>query len=148
MDNAEEFWKSKRILVVDDFEMVRNLVKKALRDLKCEHISEAENGAIALKMMMTAAEAGEPFDLVMSDWGMPILNGMDFFKKIKTTELIKKTPFIMFMAESDSQSVMKAVNEGIKHFMIKPVLKPKLVAKLQEVRADLELEEKKRKFGV
>lgn len=147
MEN-ESFWKDKKILVVDDFEMVRNLVMKSLREVECGQIDEAENGAVAFKKLMDAAESGKPYDLVFSDWVMPILNGMEFYEKMRKTEKVKDTPFVMFTAESDQSSVMAAVKAGIKHFMVKPVLKPKLVAKLKEIEGDLSLEDKKRKFNV
>jgi len=145
---GDSFWKDKKIIVVDDFEMVRNLVMRALRELHCGQIDEAENGAIALKMVTDAAEAGQPYDLIFSDWVMPILNGMEFYEKIKSMEKTKGTPFVMFTAESDQTSVMMAVKAGIKHFMVKPVLKPKLIAKLKEIEGDLNLEAKKRQFNV
>jgi YesN/AraC family two-component response regulator len=146
--NGGAFWKGKKVLIVDDFEMVRSLVGRSMRQLQCERIDQAENGAEAFRKLVDAAAAGDPFDLVFSDWVMPVLDGLELFKKIRKEESIQHTPFVMFTVESDQQSVMTAVKTGIKHFMVKPVLMPKLVEKLKEVEAEIALEVKKRKYNV
>lgn len=147
-EKVESFWKDKKILIVDDFEMARTLVGLAMRQLHCGRIDQAENGAEAFKKLIAAAESGEPFDLVFADWVMPILDGLELYRKIRRDERVDTTPFIMFTVESDPQSVMTAVKAGIKHFMVKPVLIPKLVEKLKEVEAEIALEAKKRKYNV
>ena len=147
-DDQNGFWKDRKILIVDDFEMVRSMVGRAMRDLQCSRIDEAENGAIAFKKLCDASDAGEPYDLVFSDWVMPVLNGLELFEKIRKDDKLATTPFVMFTVEADQKSVMLAVKTGIKHFMIKPVLKPKLVEKLKEIETELSLEAKKRKYNV
>lgn len=147
-ENSEQFWKNKKVLVVDDFEMVRNLVTKAMKELEVGEIVQAENGEAALQKLMEAHGQGKPFDLVFSDWMMPVLDGLELFKKIRKDPQLGHLPFVMFTVESDQQSVVKAIETGIRHFMVKPVLKPKLVEKLKQIEAEIITDEKKRKYNV
>ncbi len=148
MEDQEFYWKNKRILVVDDFEMVRAMVSKAMRKLQCESIDQAENGKEAFEKIIEQIERGEPYDLIFSDWVMPILDGIGLFKKIRENQSSKNLPFVLFTVEADQASVMLAAKVGINHFMVKPVLLPKLVEKLKEIEAEIALGEKKRKFNV
>jgi two-component system chemotaxis response regulator CheY len=146
--DSSGFWKNRKVLVVDDFEMVRSMVTRAMKDLQCQKIDEAENGEVAYKKLIEASNKGEPYDLVFSDWVMPVMTGMELFDRIKEDPTLNGTPFVMFTVEADQKSVLLAVQKGIKHFMVKPVLKPKLAEKLREIEGELEVLSKKRKFNV
>lgn len=147
-EGGESFWKNKKVLIVDDFEMVRNLVSKAMRELQVGEIVQAENGEAAYQKLIEAVGSGAPFDLVFSDWVMPVMDGLQLFEKIRGESKLAHLPFVMFTVESDQQSVVKAIQTGIRHFMVKPVLKPKLVEKLKQIEDEIAMEAKKRKYNV
>ena len=97
-----------KVLVVDDFATMRKIVKNVLRQISIENVVEAENGKHALTVLQT-----EPVDLIISDWMMPEMTGIEFLKVCKGDEEKKKIPFIMVTAEGQKDSVMEAIKSGV-----------------------------------
>jgi len=122
-----EMDKSMRILVVDDFSTMRRIVRGILRQLGFENIVEAENGAEAFKAVQDGG-----IDFVVSDWNMPVMNGLDLLKNIRAEESIKNTPLLMVTAEALKENVVMAISAGANNYVVKPftpdVLEEKMTA--------------------
>jgi two-component system chemotaxis response regulator CheY len=122
-----EMDKSMRILVVDDFSTMRRIVRGILRQLGFENIVEAENGAEAFKAVQDGG-----IDFVVSDWNMPVMNGLDLLKNIRAEESIKNTPLLMVTTEALKENVVMAISAGANNYVVKPftpdVLEEKMTA--------------------
>lgn len=116
------------ILIVDDFESMRRIVKGTLKSLGFSNFIEAEDGVIALKKLEK-----EKIDLIISDWIMPNMNGLDFLKAVKGSGKFKKIPFIMVTAEGQRANVLEAINAGVNNYIVKPFTSETLLDKLQKV---------------
>ena len=122
-----EMDKNMRILVVDDFSTMRRIVRGILRQLGFENIVEAENGTEAFKAVQDGG-----IDFVVSDWNMPVMNGLDLLKNIRAEESIKNTPLLMVTAEALKENVVMAISAGANNYVVKPftpdVLEEKMTA--------------------
>lgn len=120
------FTKETKILVVDDMMTVRKLVRMALKDNGFSNIVEAQNGNEAWQMLTKEKDYG----LVISDWNMPELKGIDLLKKVRETPEIEKLPFIMLTAESESSQVLLAVQYKVSSYLVKPFTAAQVLEKL------------------
>src|SRR4051812_24637022 len=100
--------KGLRILLVDDFEMVRVLLRNALNDLGYENIEEAEDGRVALTKIREGHAAGNPFNLVFCDWNMPEVSGFEVLESCRSDAKFKNLPIVMVTAEAEQESIVKA----------------------------------------
>lgn len=116
------------ILIVDDFASMRRIVKGTLKSIGFNNFIEAEDGVIALKMLEK-----EKIDLIISDWIMPNMNGLEFLKAVKGNEKFKKIPFVMVTAEGQKGNVLEAINAGVNNYIVKPFTPETLQAKLKKV---------------
>jgi two-component system chemotaxis response regulator CheY len=117
------------ILIVDDFESMRRIVKGTLKSIGFSNFIEAEDGVIAMKKLEK-----EKVDLIISDWIMPNMDGLDFLKAVKGNEKFKRIPFIMVTAEGQKGNVLEAINAGVNNYIVKPFTSETLQTKLQKVR--------------
>jgi two-component system chemotaxis response regulator CheY len=126
------FPNTTKILVVDDMLTMRKLVIRCLRELGFANITEADDGETAWPQLETAAKGGLPFQLVISDWNMPKLPGIELLKKVRGSDATKGVPFIFITAEAEMGQVMDAIKSGASSYITKPftpaTLKEKLVA--------------------
>jgi two-component system, chemotaxis family, chemotaxis protein CheY len=116
------------ILIVDDFASMRRIVKGTLKTIGFSNFIEAEDGVIALKTLEK-----EKVDLIISDWIMPNMNGLEFLKAAKGDNRFKKIPFIMVTAEGQKGNVLEAINAGVNNYIVKPFTPETLQTKLQKV---------------
>lgn len=116
------------ILVVDDFSTMRRIVKTALRQLGFENVTEAEDGVAALQRLKAA-----PFELIISDWNMPNMMGIDLLKAVRADENFKKIPFVMVTAEAQQENVIEAAKAGVTNYIVKPFTTEALQQKLEAV---------------
>lgn len=121
------------IIVVDDSSAVRSLVKEQLGGLGFKNIIEAENGKAALERMEAADKQGIGFDLVISDWNMPEMNGIDFLLSLKKHAKFMTIPFLMITSESETENVIKAIVLGVTDFIVKPFDEGDLSEKLVSI---------------
>lgn len=119
-----------RVLVVDDFATMRKIVKNVLKQISIENVVEAENGKHALNVLKN-----EEVDLIISDWMMPEMTGIEFLKVCKDDEVKKKIPFIMVTAEGQKDSVMEAIKSGVDNYIVKPFTPEKLKDAIDKARA-------------
>ncbi|MEO5666469.1 MAG: response regulator [Bdellovibrionota bacterium] len=119
-----------RILLIDDVETDRIVEKAMLVSLGITNVDEAENGAIARFKIENAINASSPYDLILSDWNMPMLNGIELAKILKKDDAMKNTPFILLTGIADEHKVHLALKIGVSDYVLKPVQKEILKEKL------------------
>ncbi len=117
--------KDKKILVVDDGEPTRVLLKELLSKLGALNTVEAENGNDAFRLL-----SAEKFDLVLCDWNMPEMSGLDLLKKMREAETQRKIPFLMITGDPTSERVSEALEAGAWNFLAKPLDIKDLTSKL------------------
>jgi two-component system chemotaxis response regulator CheY len=118
-----------RVLVVDDSGTMRRIVAKCLNQMGAAKIAEAADGIEALGRMR-----GEgPFDLVLTDWNMPVMNGMEFLKQVKADTALKDVPVVMVTTEAERTNVLEAIKAGAKNYVVKPFTLETLKAKIDQV---------------
>jgi two-component system chemotaxis response regulator CheY len=127
MDIAKEVLQNK-ILIVDDVLSMRRLTKEILRDVGFTHIFDAPDGQEALKLMRRIK-----VNLVVCDWNMPVMSGIDFFKAVQEDPKLAKTPFIMLTSSSEITKVKEAIEAGITAYMIKPYKPVDLLKKINSL---------------
>ena len=98
-----------KVLVVDDFATMRRIIKGVLKQLGFDNIVEAEDGSIALDSLKK-----EEIGLIVSDWNMPKMTGLDLLKAVRGDDGLKGIPFIMVTAEGLKENVLEAVKDGQK----------------------------------
>ena len=122
--------KKMPILIVDDFATMRKIVKKALKDLGFENVTEAEDGAIALSKL-----DGGNFSFIISDWNMPNMMGIDLLKAVRGNEQTKTIPFLMITAEAQKDNLVEAAKAGVSNYMMKPFTSESLQQKIEAIFA-------------
>lgn len=121
--------KAMRILVVDDFAAMRQLVKKSLQQLGFENVSEAAGAVDAVKKM----ESGEKFDFIISDWNMPNMTGLELLTYVRSGDGMKKVPFLMITAEAQKENIIQAAKAGVSQYIVKPFTAESLQQKLETI---------------
>lgn len=125
--------KPLKILLVDDFEMIRSLLKQALKQLGYTDLTEAVDGMDAIEKINKASDSGQPFDLVFLDWNMPKMTGIEVVQKCKSEDKHKNLPFIMITAEREQKSVVTALKAGVSDYVIKPFSPRQLSSKIERI---------------
>ncbi len=119
---------SLRILVVDDFATMRRIVKNILKKLGFKNIIEADDGTTALEELKKG-----PIDVIISDWNMPQMTGLEFLKTVRGSEEFKAIPFLMVTAEAQKQNVIEAVQAGVSNYVVKPFTAEQIEDKLKKI---------------
>lgn len=104
-----------KVLIVDDFATMRRIVKNILKQIGFTNIFEAEDGKSALKMLQS-----DKFDLVMCDWNMPEMPGIELLNRIRADEQLKEILFVMVTAEAEKENILNAVKAGVNSYIVKP----------------------------
>ncbi len=117
------------VLIVDDFSTMRKIIKNVLKQIGIESVIEAENGKMALELLKK-----EQIDLIISDWIMPEMTGIDFLKACKSEEHTKKIPFIMVTAEAQKGNIMEAIKSGVDNYIVKPFTPEKLQTAIEKAK--------------
>ena len=120
--------RNMRILVVDDAQTMRRIIVNLLRQLGFTNMTEADDGTTAWERLN-----GEHIDLIISDWNMPKMTGIDLLKKVRESEKYKLTPFIMVTAEGKRENVVAAVQAGVSNYIVKPFNAATLKEKMTKV---------------
>lgn len=107
--------KSAAILIVDDYLLIRTAVRQVLAELGFMNVFQADNGKTAQDLMLK-----QTIDVVIGDWGMPVMNGIDLLKWMRREQRYASTPFMMLTAEANPASVRTALLAGVNAYMIKP----------------------------
>ena len=106
-----------KILVVDDSSTMRRIITNVVLQLgyKNNNIMEAENGERAWELLNN-----EEIDLVLTDWNMPVMSGLDLVKNIRGADSFKKLPIIMITTEGGKAEVITALKAGVNNYIVKP----------------------------
>jgi two-component system chemotaxis response regulator CheY len=116
-------------MVVDDSQIMRNIVKNTFSNLKipCQYI-DAPDGEAAFQHLRDAK-----VDLILLDWNMPRLSGIDFLKKVRAMDEYKDLPIIMVTSEAARLNVIEALKSGATDYIIKPVNEKIFLEKLAKI---------------
>ena len=124
MDIAKEVLQN-NILIVDDVLSMRRLTKEILRDAGFTFVFEAQDGQEALILMRKIK-----VNLVICDWNMPVMSGIEYFKALQTDSKLAKTPFILLTSSSEITKVKEAIEVGITSYVVKPYKPADLMKKI------------------
>ena len=117
-----------KVLVVDDFATMRRIVKGVLKQLGFKDVIEADDGTTALDELKK-----ENIGLIVSDWNMPKMTGLELLKKVRQDDELKSIPFIMVTAEGQKENIIEAVKAGVSNYIVKPFTPETLSEKLEKV---------------
>ncbi|UCD91288.1 MAG: chemotaxis response regulator CheY [Desulfobacterales bacterium] len=117
-----------KVLIVDDFATMRRILRNILKQIGFTNISEADDGKSALKVLKK-----EKFDLILCDWNMPEMQGIDLLKEIRSDDELKDLPFIMVTAEAQKDNIVEAVKAGVSNYIVKPFTAETVSEKLNKV---------------
>lgn len=119
-----------KILVVDDFETMRRIIRRTLRGLGFQNISEADNARAALQKLHH-----ERFDFVITEWTLPGMSGLELLQAIRADESLRHIPVLMVTAEASKEYVVQAARAGVNGYIVKP-FKPEIMrGKIEEIFA-------------
>ncbi|HEV7778743.1 MAG TPA: chemotaxis response regulator CheY [Luteibacter sp.] len=122
--------KNMKILVVDDFSTMRRIVRNLLVELGFTNtlIQEAEDGNAALALLRSA-----PIDLVVTDWNMPNMTGIELLRAIRADAALKAMPVLMVTAENNRDQIIAAAQSGVNGYIVKPFTAVTLREKLDKI---------------
>ena len=121
-------YDGKKVLVVDNSSVMRQIIKKNLKELGFGDITDAEDGASGLKKLGEGS-----IDLVVSDWNMPKMTGIEFLKAVRADGKLKDTAFIMVTSEADKAKIVEAVEAGVSQYIVKPFNANQLEEKVKAI---------------
>ncbi|WP_413293463.1 response regulator [Bdellovibrio sp. HCB185ZH] len=99
---------------------IRDLVKNTLKAMGFKNIQEAGDGEEGLKVLMQSNNPGSSIQLVISDWNMPKMKGLDLLKHVRATSEWQNLPFVLLTSESERDQVTEAVLAGVSQYIVKP----------------------------
>ena len=118
--------KNMAILIVDDYKTMLRIIRNLLKQLGFENVDEAIDGSSALQSLRD-----KEYGLVISDWNMEPMTGLQLLREVRADGKLKHIPFIMVTAESKTENVIAAKEAGVTNYIVKPfnaeTLKQKLV---------------------
>lgn len=117
-----------KFLVVDDFSTMRRIVRSLLKELGYPNVDEAEDGQMALTKLHHGG-----YDFVISDWNMPVMDGLALLKAIRADESLKKLPVLMVTAEAKKENIIAAAGAGASGYVVKPFTAATLDEKLNKI---------------
>jgi two-component system chemotaxis response regulator CheY len=120
--------KNMRAFIVDDYTTMLRILRNLLRQLEIHNVEEANDGETALKMM----QKSQP-DLIISDWNMVPMTGLELLRKVRADTRLRHIPFIMVTAESKTENVVTAKQSGVSNYIVKPFNAETLRAKIASV---------------
>ncbi|WP_431284050.1 chemotaxis response regulator CheY [Humitalea sp. 24SJ18S-53] len=120
--------KTMNVLIVDDYKTMLRIIRNLLKQLDFNNVDEASDGAEALSKL----RAGN-FGLVISDWNMAPMTGLDLLKEVRADQRLARMPFIMITAESKTENVIAAKAAGVSNYIVKPFNAETLREKIEKV---------------
>ncbi len=120
-----------KVLVVDDYKTMVRIIRNLLKQLNFNNVDEASDGSSALRKLRE-----RKFDLVISDWNMEPMTGLQLLKEVRSDDKLKDIPFIMVTAESKTENVIATKQAGVSNYIVKPFNAATLKAKLTGILGD------------
>ncbi|MDH3336091.1 MAG: response regulator [Rhodospirillaceae bacterium] len=123
---------SMKVLIVDDYKTMLRIMRNLLKQLGFENVEEAIDGTSALDIL----KEDPKFGLIISDWNMEPMTGIELLRNVRSSDALKAIPFIMVTAESKSENVIAAKEAGVSNYIVKPFNADTLKAKMVSVLGD------------
>jgi len=120
--------KSMHVLIVDDYKTMLRIIRNLLKQIDFNNVEEAADGSEALSKLRAGS-----FGLVISDWNMAPMTGLQLLQEVRADNWLKTTPFIMITAESKTENVVAAKQAGVSNYIVKPFNAETLRDKIEKV---------------
>ena len=120
--------KSINVLIVDDYKTMLRIIRNLLKQIEFNNVEEATDGAEALAKLRSGN-----FGLVISDWNMVPMTGLQLLQEVRADARLKAMPFIMVTAESKVENVVAAKQAGVSNYIVKPFNAETLRDKIEKV---------------
>ena len=120
--------KNMNILIVDDYKTMLRIIKNLLKQLGFDNVDEALDGSQALQTFQ-----GKEYGLIISDWNMEPMSGLELLKQVRGGTRNANVPFIMVTAESKTENVIAAKQAGVSNYIVKPFDAETLKQKISSV---------------
>ena len=117
-----------KILIANNFPEIIMIIRNILRKIGFTNIKEANSGKTVLRVLKR-----EKYDLILCDWDMPDMSGMEVLKKIRSDDESKDIPFIMVMAEAQKDNILESVEAGVNSIIVKPFSAETVSVKLNKI---------------
>jgi len=117
-----------KFLIVDDFQSMLMITDNLLRQMGFKNIDHAENGQKALEKLKW-----QKYDVVLSDWNMAPMSGLDLLLEVRGNDTLRKLPFILITAESKPENIIAAKKAGVTNYLVKPLSADALKSKLSPI---------------
>lgn len=137
MTDPGQLLKKVNILTVDDMEAIRSMIKAVLRNMGAENVDVAINGEAAWKTINN-----KRIDLIICDWDMPKMTGIELLNKIRSSDEYKHIPFLLLTATTEKERVIAAVKAGVTDYLSKPFQPKELEYRVIKMLAKVKLENK------
>ena len=120
--------KSMSVLIVDDYKTMLRIIRNLLKQIDFPNVDEASDGAEALGKLRS-----NTYGLVISDWNMQPMTGLQLLQEVRADGKLKTMPFIMITAESKVENVIAAKAAGVSNYIVKPFNAETLREKIEKV---------------
>lgn len=120
--------KSINVLIVDDYKTMLRIIRNLLKQIDFHNVDEANDGVEALAKLRAGS-----FGLVISDWNMEPMTGLQLLQEVRADARLKAMPFIMVTAESKTENVIAAKQAGVSNYIVKPFNAETLRGKIEKV---------------
>jgi len=120
--------KNMNVLIVDDYKTMLRIIRNLLKQLGFNNVDEATDGSMALQKLRD-----KDYGLVISDWNMEPMTGIQLLREVRADSKLKNLPFIMITAESKTENVVAAKEAGVNNYIVKPFNAATLKTKLSSV---------------
>ena len=120
--------RSMSVLIVDDYKTMLRIIRNLLKQIDFHNVDEATNGVEALTKLRSGS-----FGLIISDWNMEPMTGLQLLREVRSDPALSATPFIMVTAESKTENVIAARQAGVSNYVVKPFNSETLRGKIEKV---------------
>ena len=120
--------KNMKILIVDDFSTMRRIIRNILKQLEFINVEEAEDGSVAFEKLKDA-----DYDLLITDWNMPNMTGLDLLKEVRANEKLKDLKVLLVTAEAEKENIIQAAQAGANEYVVKPFTAVILEQKINKI---------------
>ncbi|MDD2727911.1 chemotaxis response regulator CheY [Malikia sp.] len=117
-----------KFLVVDDFSTMRRIVRNLLKELGYSSVDEAEDGSAALAKLKR-----ESYDFLISDWNMPVMDGLQLLQAVRADPALSAMPVLMVTAEAKKENIIAAAQAGASGYIVKPFTASTLDEKIKKI---------------
>ena len=135
-----------KILIIDDSSDSRKMIQHLLRKKNYTNLHFAEDGEAGLELIYHHYNHNKPFDIILCDWLMPKLLGIDLLKKIRSSHNFKTLPFIMISATQEMEQIKEAAVNDVTNYIVKPINAEKLYAKVKQAILIKQIHEDKKQL--